>query len=165
MENFSRKSGSKIEFRWKHRSISFHQLSPAFTDERGKCLAMIEVYIPIHGEPLWLSGKVMEWDNIQNQKIPGSLPSPGNLKKCFYITGNAPLLKRLTQLDKFYLEFVFGNQCSRTTSQNRPSTYRMARCQPSRCWTQGAEFETFNIDYCPRLTKPKQGMLRVGTVT
>jgi hypothetical protein len=26
---------------------------------------------------LWLSGKVMEWENKQKQKIPGSLPSPG----------------------------------------------------------------------------------------
>jgi hypothetical protein len=33
------------------------------------------------GEPLWLSGKVMERENKQNQKIPGSLPSLGNLKK------------------------------------------------------------------------------------
>jgi hypothetical protein len=31
------------------------------------------------GEPLWLSGKVMEWENKRNQKIPGSLPSPSNL--------------------------------------------------------------------------------------
>jgi hypothetical protein len=30
------------------------------------------------GEPLWLSGKVMEWQNKQNQKIPGLLPSPGH---------------------------------------------------------------------------------------
>jgi hypothetical protein len=27
------------------------------------------------GEPLWLSGKVMELKNKPNQKIPGSLPS------------------------------------------------------------------------------------------
>jgi hypothetical protein len=33
------------------------------------------------GEPLWLSGKVMERENKQNQKIPGLLPSPGNLLK------------------------------------------------------------------------------------
>jgi hypothetical protein len=33
------------------------------------------------GEPLWLSGKVMECENKLNQKIPGSLPSPGNLLK------------------------------------------------------------------------------------
>jgi hypothetical protein len=32
-----------------------------------------------HGEPLWLSGKVMELENKQNQKIPDSLPSPDNL--------------------------------------------------------------------------------------
>jgi hypothetical protein len=32
------------------------------------------------GEPLWLSGKVMEWVNKRNRKIPGLLPSPpGNL--------------------------------------------------------------------------------------
>jgi hypothetical protein len=32
------------------------------------------------GEPMWLSGKMMEWENKRNQKIPGSLPSsPGNL--------------------------------------------------------------------------------------
>jgi hypothetical protein len=34
---------------------------------------------PFLGERLWLSGKVVEWDNKQKQKIPGSLPSPGNL--------------------------------------------------------------------------------------
>jgi hypothetical protein len=31
-------------------------------------------------EPLWLSGKVMDLENKRNQKIPGSTPSPGNLK-------------------------------------------------------------------------------------
>jgi hypothetical protein len=30
-------------------------------------------------EPLWLSGKVMEWENEWNQKTPGLHPSPGNL--------------------------------------------------------------------------------------
>jgi hypothetical protein len=36
----------------------------------------------VPGEPLWLSGKVMEWENKWNQKIPGSLPSPpSNLGK------------------------------------------------------------------------------------
>jgi hypothetical protein len=34
------------------------------------------------GEPLWLSGKVMKWENEQNQKIPGSPPTlPGQLRK------------------------------------------------------------------------------------
>jgi hypothetical protein len=35
----------------------------------------------ISGDPLWLSGKVMEWENKKNHKIPGSLPSPWNLFK------------------------------------------------------------------------------------
>jgi hypothetical protein len=35
-------------------------------------------------EPLRLSGKVMEWENKQNQKIPGSIPTPANLKKTSY---------------------------------------------------------------------------------
>jgi hypothetical protein len=35
--------------------------------------------ITLPGEPLWLSGKVMERENKRKQKIPGSLPSPGNL--------------------------------------------------------------------------------------
>jgi hypothetical protein len=38
-----------------------------------------EQYVHGVGEPLWLIGKVMEWENKQNQKIPGSLPSLGNL--------------------------------------------------------------------------------------
>jgi hypothetical protein len=38
-------------------------------------------YFFINGEPLWLSGKVIEWENKQNQKIPGSLVCPGNLFK------------------------------------------------------------------------------------
>jgi hypothetical protein len=33
------------------------------------------------GEPLWLRGKVMEWKNKQNQKIPGSLPARATFKK------------------------------------------------------------------------------------
>jgi hypothetical protein len=32
------------------------------------------------GKPLWLRGRVMELENERNEKIPGSLPSPGNLK-------------------------------------------------------------------------------------
>jgi hypothetical protein len=30
-------------------------------------------------KPLWLGGKVNEWENKRNQRIPGSLPNPGNL--------------------------------------------------------------------------------------
>jgi hypothetical protein len=37
------------------------------------------VSFEIFGEPLWLSGKVVEWENKWNQKIPGMLPIPGNL--------------------------------------------------------------------------------------
>jgi hypothetical protein len=33
------------------------------------------------GEPLWLSAKVMERVNKQNQKIPGSLPARATFKK------------------------------------------------------------------------------------
>jgi hypothetical protein len=32
------------------------------------------------GEPMWLSGKVMELENIRNQKIPVLLPSPQPFK-------------------------------------------------------------------------------------
>jgi hypothetical protein len=34
-------------------------------------------------EPLWLSGKVMEWENKRNQKIPGSLPAQAAFKITF----------------------------------------------------------------------------------
>jgi hypothetical protein len=33
------------------------------------------------GEPLWLSGKGMEWENKQNQKIPGSLPAQATFRE------------------------------------------------------------------------------------
>jgi hypothetical protein len=35
------------------------------------------------GEPLWLSGKVMEWQNKTKSKDPGFAPQPG--EKMFYI--------------------------------------------------------------------------------
>jgi hypothetical protein len=38
------------------------------------------------GEPLRLSGKGMEWENKWHQKIPNSLPGPGNLLKYIIIT-------------------------------------------------------------------------------
>jgi hypothetical protein len=35
------------------------------------------MYLMQLGEPMWYSGKVMEWENKRKQKIPGSLPKPG----------------------------------------------------------------------------------------
>jgi hypothetical protein len=38
------------------------------------------IYIQ-YGEPLWLSGKWLKWENKLNREDPGSLPTPGNLFK------------------------------------------------------------------------------------
>jgi hypothetical protein len=49
------------------------------------------------GEPLWLSGKVMESENHQKEKIPGFTPNPG---QPFFQKGNP----KFTQFFFFWFE-------------------------------------------------------------
>jgi hypothetical protein len=55
--------------------------TPNFSPKIGKKRKKVVIITstPGLGEPLWLSGKVMECENKRNEKIPGSIPSPGNL--------------------------------------------------------------------------------------
>jgi hypothetical protein len=78
--------------------ILFREILPNFTKSKSQCCSEL-MFWKVRGpflttplganfdprvwEPIWLSGKMMEWENKGNQKIPGSLPSPGNLKKNF----------------------------------------------------------------------------------
>jgi hypothetical protein len=71
------------------------------------------MFVP--GEPLWLSGKVMERENKRKQKIPGLLPSPGNLLKKYV---RALVIGGCVGLPKFFHVYVMPHcntqlfQCS-----------------------------------------------------
>jgi hypothetical protein len=63
-----------------------HTCSPMYTHVHTRIHMYTHVYTctlmykrKICGEPLWVSGKVMKWENKLNQKIRASLPSPDNL--------------------------------------------------------------------------------------
>jgi hypothetical protein len=57
--------------------------SPTHFFSKNLCITLtVEKVSQTCGLLIWFSGsrcKVMEWENKRNQKIPGSLPSPGNL--------------------------------------------------------------------------------------
>jgi hypothetical protein len=50
------------------------------------CMCFPTKVFILYGEPLWLSGKVVELEINKIKKIPGSLPNPGNFIKnvCFF---------------------------------------------------------------------------------
>jgi hypothetical protein len=60
-----------------HFLMSVHIISQALHTLK-KSRMYVDVRWPANGEPLWLSGKMMEWENKWNQNIPGSLPTPGS---------------------------------------------------------------------------------------
>jgi hypothetical protein len=81
-----------LQIEWFHRAIFFFCrlkcqncpggiLGAAHWSRIASCRMAKFKKISQNGKPMWLSGKVMEWENKRNQKDPGSLTAQATFQK------------------------------------------------------------------------------------